>query len=427
MPVGDGWPQQFGPDALLLHFAQAAFFMSKPNRIGVAVSGGSDSMAALHLMARAAQHEGWDLRAVTVDHGLRPEAAAEAAEVARFCAGLGVPHTVLHWEHGPVEGNLMDAARRARYALMADWAQAQGVSHIVLGHTADDQAETFLMGLARGAGLDGLVGMRKGWDQGQVRFERPFLEHPRGELRAYLQRQGVAWRDDPTNADDRFTRVKARRALTALKPLGITVDRLSGVITNLARAQGAVRQAVAEAEARVCHEAAGAVVFDRTAFLRCGPEVARRLLISALRWVSAAEYAPRAEAVNRVEIAILEGRDTTLWGCRIRVKDAEFRVVREPRAVAGLTCRTNEVWDGRWQIAGPDAPGHEVRALGADGLRQLRVRGKDWRETGHSRDALVVSPAIWYADRLISAPVADYEAGWTAQTVAPFSLFVVSH
>ena len=115
--------------------------------MGLAVSGGGDSMAMLHLAAAS----GLPVRVVTVDHGLRAGAAAEATEVGRICAGLGLPHEVLRW-HWDGCGNLQDAARRGRRAVMADWAQRVGVGAVALAHTQDDVAETFLMRLARGAG-----------------------------------------------------------------------------------------------------------------------------------------------------------------------------------------------------------------------------------------------------------------------------------
>ncbi len=394
-----------------------------PARIAVAVSGGSDSMGLLHVMAAVAVSKGWELHAVTVDHALRPEAAAEAESVARVCAGLGVAHSILRWEHGVVAGNLMDVARRARYALMADWAERRGISHILLGHTADDQAETFLMGLAREAGIDGLVGMRRHWNQECVRFLRPFLGVERRQLRDYLAWQGVAWVDDPSNENDRFMRVKARAALRCLEPLGIGVGTLSAVISHLSMAQDAVQAAAAETSARIATSSAGEVIMDREGWRLAPAEVRRRLLIKALRWVSGAGYAPRADAVARVEDAICQGKDAILAGCRIRVSQAAFRVVREPRAVAGLVAAPGTLWDRRWQVEGIFAPGQQVRALGAEGLRQC----KGWRETGHSRDSLVVSPAIWYDDVLIAAPVAGFAAGFCARIVADFNQFVVSH
>lgn len=411
-------------DAFLTLSAQTPFLSEEnPTGAAVAVSGGSDSVAALHVMVRVAQRQGFALHAVTVDHALRPESAAEAAGVAQVCAGLGVPHQVLVWQHGAVAGNLMDAARRARYGLMAEWAAGQGISHIVLGHTADDQAETFLMGLARKAGIDGLVGMQSAWDQGGVRFVRPFLRVERQELRRFLMGQGAGWVDDPSNENDRFTRVKARRALKALKPLGITVGTLGDVMHNLRLAQAAVETATREAAARVCSERAGEVICDGNEWRRTGQDVQRRLLIAALRWISGAGYAPRGSGVDRVMKAIIDGQDAVLAGCRIKVSDVGLRVVREPKAVAGVQTGPNEVWDGRWQVVGPFAAGQVVRALGAAGLLQC----KDWKNTGHSRDSLLVSPAVWYDEVLIAAPMAGFEAGFSARIVAPFNEFVLSH
>lgn len=415
MPVAD--------DNALLETAYQALAPHQPERIAVAVSGGSDSMASLHLLWRLAQQHGWHLRAVTVDHALRPEAAHEAQAVADVCRRLGVPHDTLVWDHGAIAGNLMDAARRARYAMMADWAAAHSVAQIVLGHTADDQAETFLMGLARGAGLDGLTGMRRFWDQGGIRFLRPFLHIQRNDLRAYLSRQGLTWTDDPSNANDRFDRVKARKALKTLKPLGVTAARMAGTMQNLQLAQAALQQAVAHAAAQVCTETAGELVFDRDEWHRVTPEIQRRLLIAGFLWVSGAEYAPRSNAIARVLTTIADGREATLGGCRLRQGATGFRIMREAKAVEGVRCATNALWDGRWRVEGPHVEGHELRALGASGLQHCKA----WRQTKLPRETLVTTPAIWYGETLISAPVAGFSTDWTARIVAGFKLFVLSH
>ena len=147
----------------LLSILKEAFAPSLPDRLGVAVSGGGDSMALLCLAADWAAEGGPPVMAVTVDHRLRPEAADEARMVAqRFCAdGWRAACDTLVWDHAKIGGNLQDAARRARYRLIADWARGRGVAHVAMGHTADDQAECVLMGLARAAGIDGLSGMRR--------------------------------------------------------------------------------------------------------------------------------------------------------------------------------------------------------------------------------------------------------------------------
>ncbi len=418
-----GWPLAEGEDAGLLHVADHAFPGEKPGVIGVAVSGGSNSMALLHLFARVQAHRGGEVRAVTVDHRLRSEAADEARFVATVCKTLGVGHSTRVWEHGPVEGNLQDRARRARYGLIAGWARETGIDHVVIGHTADDQAETFLMGLAREAGIDGLSGMRKAWTADGVHWARPYLLTPRAELRAYLRRNGASWVEDPSNADEGFTRVKARRALKALKPLGITVEKLSTVTTNLSIAQGALRLAASERADRVVRTDAGEVIIDREEFLRSGPELVRRILIGALAWIGRGDYAPRADALFRLERSIVEGCGATLAGCRIVVKDMDIRITREPKAVTGLEGSTDTPWDGRWRLTGPHEATLCVRALGAEGLRHCT----DWRATGHSRAALVVSPAIWRGNTLVAAPLAGFEGGWAAEIVTGFHSFLLSH
>ena len=407
----------------LLLVAEAAFAWTKPDHIAVAVSGGSDSIAALHLMVKAAATRGWVVHAVTVDHRLRPEAADEATFVAGVCVGLGVSHQTLIWDHGKVAGNLMDMARRARYRSIAEWAQRLGIEYVVLGHTANDQAETFLMELARAAGLDGLSGMRVGWREGGTFFTRPFLNTTREALRSFLRGQGFAWIEDPTNDDESFARIKARRALVALQPLGITVETLSRVADNLDMARSVVQAATIKAAEKVVEEQAGSLRIDRGAFQRLQLEVQRQLLIACLGWLSGASYAPRSKALDHVQWGILIGKDATLSGCRIRVTDTEVRVVREPRAVASAVCPPDQLWDNRWRVEGPSEPELEVRVLGPAGLRAC----KDWRGTGISRDALLVSPAIWRGEVLVAAPLAGLSNGWTARIDAGFASFIISH
>jgi tRNA(Ile)-lysidine synthase len=351
---------------------------------------------------------------VTVDHRLRPESAAEAAAVGAWCAALGVRHEVRVWEHGVVPGNLMDQARRARMGLILDWAKARGIGVVVLGHTRDDQAETVLMGLARAAGIAGLSGMRRQWDAGDIRVHRPLLGAGREELREWLRAEGIGWIDDPTNEDERFSRVKARKALAALAPLGITAERLAEVAGHLAEVQAALAAQVAAAAERWVEERAGALRID--AGLWTEPlEVQRQMVISALMWLTGAGYAPRSADVARLLAAMVDGHDATLAGCRFR----RGWLMREPRAVGG-PMPVGQVWDGRWVVTGPSG---EVRALGAEGLRQI----PGWREAGLPREVLLVTPGIWQGEQLLSAPMAGVSAGWQAGLRRPFHLSPLVH
>lgn len=404
------------------------------SRLGIAVSGGGDSLALLLAALDWARERQAELRAVTVDHALRPGSRREAEHVGEICAGLGIAHDLLTWDHGAIRGNLQQAAREARYGLIADWARAHCVQAVALGHTATDQAETLLMGLARAAGIDGLSGMRPAWEEAGVLWLRPFLTVTRQELRAFLRTRGQDWVDDPSNDDARFARVRARRILGVLQPLGISETGLARVAENLARAREVVVRATAQAANRVLCERAGALFFQRQALIDQPSEVTRRILISAILWLSGAPYPPRAAEIERLTTAIADGCAATLAGCRVvpmAPKDiGDMLIAREPRAlsrqVQTLEPGWEGTWDGRWRVCAPDGAdvsGLNLRALGPEGLRQC----PEWRDTGLPRAALIVTPAIWRGEHLIAAPMAGRPAGWAAEIVAPFAARPLSH
>lgn len=377
--------------------------------IGIALSGGGDSTALLHLCLRA----GLAVEAVTVDHRLRPESAGEAESVASTCARLGVRHEVRVWQHGAVPGNLMDAARQARMTLIRNWATTRGIGVVALGHTRDDQAETVLMGLARAGGLAGLSGMRSRWEEGGVAFHRPLLAAGREDLRDWLRGEGIAWIDDPSNECDRFTRIKARRALTALAPLGITAARLAEVAGHLAEAQAALSVQLAAVAGRLVHQEAGALWVDVA--LQAEPaELRRQLVQAALHWLSGS--VPRSADLARFLAAMAEGRDATLAGCRFR----KGWIFREARAL-GSPVAPGELWDRRWRVTA--TTGGEIRALGAEGLRQYPA----WRDTGLPRQVLEVTPALWQGDRLVAAPLAGFPGDAVALCEPAFHDFGLSH
>ena len=189
--------------------------------MGVAVSGGPDSVALL-LLDHAARPG--SVEAATVDHGLRPESAAEAQWVAQLCQELGVRHETLRVA---VEaGNLQSKAREARYDALDDWMGRSGLIVVATAHHADDQAETLLMRLNRGSGLPGLTGVRPSGavPGGKGRLLRPLLGWRKTELEALVRAAGIEPIADPSNRDSRFDRVRIRQALAGadwLDPLGL--------------------------------------------------------------------------------------------------------------------------------------------------------------------------------------------------------------
>lgn len=400
-----------GDDQSLLHMAQSAFTPSPPKWLGVAVSGGSDSVALLHLLAEWAAQGGPQLLAVTVDHGLRSEAAAEAAFVAQTCAGLGVAHQTLEWRGWDGHGNLQDQARRARYGLMAAWATGQGIATVALGHTLDDQAETFLMRLARGSGVDGLSGMARRRLAEGVSWVRPLLELRRADLRAYLKRRGAAWVDDPSNIDAAYDRVKARQILSALAPLGITAETLVETAARLSMARQALRSAAHVAARALCRIEAGDVVIARQGFALLPLDIQLRLLAHAIGWVASADYRPRLTSLTQTHAALAATKRSTLGGCVLSANKRDIRISREVQAVKTVISAITAPWDRRWHLSGPAVPGLIVQALGEPGLAQC----PDWRATGLPRATLLASPSVWRGTALVAAPHAGRADGWSAE------------
>ncbi|WP_321364472.1 tRNA lysidine(34) synthetase TilS [uncultured Celeribacter sp.] len=411
--------------AMLRHFVATAFSFDKPDHLAVAVSGGGDSLALLHLMAEWAAEERVKLEAVTVNHGLRPEAAHEAQFVAEVSERLKVKHTTLNWSGYKGTGNLQDAARRARYRLMADWAKTRGISTIALAHTADDQAETFFMRLARASGIDGLTGMQRRRVSDGITWVRPLLMQERFELRQYLRELREPWIDDPSNDDEAFERVKARRAMEELTKLGIDVHVVGRVMDHLGQVRSALDFATHDHALDCVFEEHGDLIIDRRRFAEGSPEVNRRLVVAALRWIASAEYGPRGMKLQEFLSAMMRGRDATLHGVRLLGGKESFRLTREHAAVAGTVALPGGVWDGRWVIEGVDNKEFIIRALGEDGLLQLGERPAD----APPRETLAASPAVFDGNTLISAPLANHGAA-QARLIHPkggFHTSLLSH
>ncbi len=392
------------PD-LAADFAQAMARLAPPARLGLAVSGGSDSMA---LMALAAAWKGAQLHVATVDHGLRREAAQEAQMVAQAAQRLGLPHNVLHWQGWDRRGNLQDAARNARRALLADWAQREGLGAIALGHTRDDQAETVLMRLARGSGVDGLAAMAAYQQADGLVWLRPLLEVSRAQLRDWLRAHGLSWADDPSNDDPGFDRIKARQIRAALAPLGTSDTRLTETALRMAEARAVLEDAADEAEARLRSDTYGDIVFDAEGLDALREDTRNRVVARALCEIAAQPYRPRLKPLR----AALQAPRATLHGCLITRKSGTLRITREAKAVEDLRAPIGAVWDNRWQITPPadasDTDSLSVAALGPDGLQACPDRSR-WLLP---RSSLLASPAIWQGAQLVAAPLAGVGAEW---------------
>ena len=258
----------------------------------IAVSGGPDSTALLVLAARwrKRQKRPPKLLAVTVDHGLRKEAAAEAVAVKRLARKLGVPHRILRWRGKKPKTGLPEAARAARYGLLAAAAMRAGYGHVLTAHTLDDQAETVLFRLARGSGLVGLAGMAPAVPLpipggSAIFLVRPFLHVPKSRLIATLEAARIAYSEDPTNRDPHFTRARLRALMPVLAREGLDARGLARLALRVRRVEATIEFALAaarEALAPAPWRQGGPIVFETARFADLPAEVALRLLGRAI-------------------------------------------------------------------------------------------------------------------------------------------------
>lgn len=370
--------------------------------LGIALSGGGDSIALMHLIARwgAARH--CRIATATVDHGLRSDSGKEAMMAGQAAEALGLEHTILRWG-GRSGGNLMDQARRARIQLLGKWAQESGLPAVALGHTQDDQAETLLMRLSRGAGVDGLAAMSSRRVAGGTIWLRPLLGTGRKELRDWLRNIGIEWIDDPTNEDPRFERVRIRQAIAHL---GIVPEALARSAENLAEVRDTLNECLIpllkDSVSRM-----GSLLFDRKAFDAAPVGLQRRLILAAIKFITNAEYPPRRAGVDYALKSLSLGHRVTLDGTILDPGDC-LLVHREP-AAANHSAVLDKIWDYRWIINGLKK-GDVVRAIAEDIVRY------DWRTAGlcHleaqalpavERDGQLYCPALVQAGGLVAKPV----------------------
>ena len=277
--------------------------------IGVAVSGGPDSLALLLLAAAARPGE---IEAATVDHGLRLESADEAAMVASLCAKLGVPHRTLvaEWS-APPRSNIQAEARAMRYRLLNDWAIERGLSAIATAHHADDQAETLMMRLARGAGVGGLGGtkVRRALSE-EVTLMRPLLGWRKATLAAVVDSAGIEAVDDPANRDPRHDRSRIRKWLASSD--WADPARLAASASALRDADEALDWALAPLLSSRIRRDAETLVIEPFDLPR---ELKRRLLLAAIAELGAP--APRGPDLMRAMDAIEEGAAVTLSGLKL--------------------------------------------------------------------------------------------------------------
>jgi tRNA(Ile)-lysidine synthase len=402
--------------------------------IALAVSGGADSTALLFLFHRwhAAREAAPPAYVFTVDHGLRAEAAREAAAVGRIAERLGLPHRTLLWDGDKPVANLQAEARAARYRLLSEAAWTHDCDTLLIAHHADDQAETFLHNLVRGSGVYGLAGMPALRRAGPVTLRRPLIDWPKARLRAFLRGIGETWVEDPSNADPRFERARLRALEGALASEGLTRDRILKTVRQMARAAEALDRTVDDLfRSHLDLDQSGVAGLPQAIYAAAPEEIRLRGLARLIRLIGEAEHTPRLERLETLDRALATGGDGT-----VRTLGGTVAVIRRGRVTIGLEPGREGLprftlmpgasahWAGGVSVAlRSDAPDPvEVGPLGTDGWTRLAAE---------LRDSLVVParfihalPAAFVDGRLLACPALRHRLATNTHAPDAFTVFL---
>ncbi len=436
-------------------FTRVADALALVPPVAVAVSGGGDSIALLRLVQQwslafddgdgvgsvgdgvergeeqgglaawlsATRSRSPLVTAITVDHGFRAEAASEADWVAGEARAIGIAHVTLRIDgpggKGATANNVQAQARAARYAAMEAWCRDHGVPTLLTGHTQDDQAETVLMRLIRGSGVDGLSGipqrlvLRDPGGRPSVEVLRPLLGMSRCALRRTLQASGQAWIEDPSNEDERFTRVRVRRLLEAFAAEGLTAGRLAATAQRMGRARSALEQASQTLMSdTVTWHRAGFAWIGVDELLRAPEDVGLRALSHVIQGVGGLAYPPRHDRLVRLAESLRQSRldrVRTLGHCRIApvAQGGVLMFVRENRNLPKplpLPAGAFKTWDGRFQVSVPKGGvSGEVRPLGA-GMSQVFPERRSAARFSLPQSVRLTLPALWCGTKVIAVP-----------------------
>lgn len=385
--------------------------------LAVAVSGGSDSMALALLAASWCRVIGGKVTALTVDHHLRPQSGEEARQAGHWLSARGIEHHILDWAEPEGGPGLQAAARAARYRLLTGWCRENQILHLLAGHQRDDQAETLMLRLARGSGVDGLSAMTASAPHADLQILRPLLDFPREALRGYLREEGQAWIEDPSNEAERFDRVRWRKFLAAEK---IGADRLALTARQLGRARQALEaECAALAVDAVTLSAAGYAVLDPVLLSVAPDEVALRLLAALSRTIGGGEFPPRLESLEKMLSALRGGLEKrrTLAGCVFAPAKEFVLIHREVAKMAPplpLVPGQEAQWDARFSVRLGAGKRITFGALGTEAAPWFREEAE---QAGVPRAVLPTLPALMDKRGILAVPPLGWGAAETGLTI----------
>lgn len=393
--------------------------------IACAVSGGADSMALILLLhAWQKQYPHISITALTVDHQLRESSSREAHDVHRTLTDLAIPHVILTWKGEKPDSNIQAEARQARYRLMTEWCHQHKATCLLTAHHHGDQAETVLMRIVRGSGIDGMSAIAEASIYNDITVIRPLLHASKEALQAYLTQQHVAWIDDPTNTHKRYSRTHMRHViqqadtLLGLSPELLT-SRLASIAAHMQRAKNYLDAQVLDYHRdAVIYRELGYAKISYESFTMLHEEIGLRVLRQVLCHISGNATSPRFEHLESMYSALIAGAltaKTTLHGCIVWRRKGDIVVMREPHAcIEQMVIDTPATyrWDGRFLCHVSCIGNYSMLTLKALGQRGWLSIQKHVDKEGYriaDKQVLYTLPALWHDDQVVAVPQLYYQ------------------
>ncbi len=397
------------------------------DKIGLAISGGPDSMALAHLMHAWAKKHGVQVHGFHVDHQLRPSSSLEAASVVQWLAEMDISCDVLVWHHGDLRRKTQAHARQARHVLIAELAKKKGITQVFLGHHLNDQIETFLLRLECGSGVSGLSGMQSVAHMQNLTLLRPLLTVPKKKLQEAVIQKKLPFIDDPSNHNEEFARVRMRKLAHVMQEYGFDPGRLGRTVSKISETNAAMSYMMHEViDRHATYHDAGYISVAATPLDLLPKALVLRVLDGIIRGMSGQLYPVRYQRLARCYDKLIKGDTlaaTTLGHCYIKKRRKTFLFCREAHYVEKeITLRTpgQYRWDERFWVDLLDTyevpSGITVGPLGYEGWKQIST----YCRSDLPSYIVYTLPAIWLHNRVIAQPHLGFgRVEWLRISFAP--------
>jgi len=395
--------------------------MECPSRIGIALSGGADSMALLMLLKYWVDCERSCVKifAVTVDHSLRENSHHEAYEISEFCTKNNISHQILKWEHGEITSGTQEKARNARYTLLSTWAKDNEINVILTAHHLGDQIEQILISLSKGAGIYSYH-IKKFSTIKNILFVRPLLEYSKDDLRKYLVLNHIPWWEDPSNKDKKYLRNKLRNIAEVFLEIS-DKKRVTTSISNIQRASAALNDlSDMFINVHVNISNLGYAKFNIKSYYSQSDEVRFSVLRKLILQIGAQKQDIRINSIITVDNAIKLAKSKTLGGCEILFIDDLCIIIREfgrnfPQTVI---MEKTIVWDNRF-IASSTYANHMINYINKYELHEILKIDPSFLDFDKNLPKkikikiLLTLPSIRRLEKLVAIPHISYYSDLT--------------